>query len=274
AVGAVATTGIFTIMVTKCAVVAALSLLVLAHRSLSLSCIRCHEIDCPVPTCSYGVTKDVCGCCDECAKGPGETCGGPWGISGSCSEGLECKLNQNIPGPDFNKDGVCVTKARSDDDCVGFCTADWRPVCGSDGKTYSNECGLNGASCRNPYDNIVVAHRGECRSAWTPEGNACIKGNNNLVLDRISLDDCKARCEIQTGFDCRSLEYHPRSRRCSLSEATSNSNSYRVPCPNKGWLFTETIGIAHPGIYHRLRSIRPRRAVGVTDTHAEVDSVA
>eukprot|EP00058_Branchiostoma_floridae_P022677 XP_002608167.1 hypothetical protein BRAFLDRAFT_90418 [Branchiostoma floridae] len=34
----------------------------------------------------------------------GETCGGPWSISGTCSSGLTCDKDPN----DFNADGVCV----------------------------------------------------------------------------------------------------------------------------------------------------------------------
>ncbi|CAL4069381.1 unnamed protein product, partial [Meganyctiphanes norvegica] len=48
------------------------------------------------------------------------------------------------------------------DDCLRPCPKHYRHVCGSDGKTYDNECILNYASCRNPSDNIVVAHEGEC----------------------------------------------------------------------------------------------------------------
>ncbi|CAL4097379.1 unnamed protein product, partial [Meganyctiphanes norvegica] len=57
----------------------------------------------------------------------------------------------------------CICCRKVDNDCSGFCTADYSPVCGSDGQTYSNECHLNGARCRNPSDNIAVAHKGECR---------------------------------------------------------------------------------------------------------------
>ncbi|XP_066962768.1 venom protein 302-like [Macrobrachium rosenbergii] len=46
-------------------------------------------------SCSYGRVDDACKCCKECAKGPEEQCGGPWGVSGTCAEGYTCV---KVPG--------------------------------------------------------------------------------------------------------------------------------------------------------------------------------
>ncbi|CAL4142805.1 unnamed protein product, partial [Meganyctiphanes norvegica] len=54
------------------------------------------------------------------------------------------------------------------DDCSHNCTADWDPVRGSDGTAYTNECLLNYVSCRNPSDNITVAHKGISHSDYYP----------------------------------------------------------------------------------------------------------
>lgn len=47
------------------------------------------------------------------------------------------------------------------DDCPKLCTADYRPVCGTNGQTYSNMCGLHSATeCDNPC--ITLKHEGPC----------------------------------------------------------------------------------------------------------------
>eukprot|EP00092_Neocalanus_flemingeri_P036105 GFUD01039309.1.p1 GENE.GFUD01039309.1~~GFUD01039309.1.p1 ORF type:complete len:205 (+),score=38.83 GFUD01039309.1:57-671(+) len=69
---------------------------------------------CPPPPqyCASGqVTKDVCACCDVCAKAVGQQCGGPWGISGTCADDLFCELDDFFPPDDFNASGICKQKS-------------------------------------------------------------------------------------------------------------------------------------------------------------------
>ena len=45
--------------------------------------------------------------------------------------------------------------------CVMRCFAVWDPLCGSDGKTYPNECLMKGTACMNGED-IAKVHDGPC----------------------------------------------------------------------------------------------------------------
>ena len=45
--------------------------------------------------------------------------------------------------------------------CPKACPLIYAPVCGSDGKTYSNECMMKATACENGED-ITKAHDGPC----------------------------------------------------------------------------------------------------------------
>ena len=47
--------------------------------------------------------------------------------------------------------------------CLMICQAIYKPVCGSDGKTYGNECDMRGAACIRK-EAIIAVRQGECPS--------------------------------------------------------------------------------------------------------------
>ena len=61
------------------------------------------------------------------------------------------------------------------EECPTICPAVSNPVCGTDGKTYSNLCGLDVINCWNKR-NVTVAHQGPCSN----------QGNTFVELDNIS----------------------------------------------------------------------------------------
>ncbi|XP_037071866.1 cysteine-rich motor neuron 1 protein-like isoform X2 [Pollicipes pollicipes] len=80
--------------------------------SAALSCTPCEKTTCVEVSCPGRTVRDVCGCCDVCARGLGERCGGYFDSFGLCDDGLVCQTSPRHGQPvDTGAEGVCTKNA-------------------------------------------------------------------------------------------------------------------------------------------------------------------
>ncbi|XP_067139294.1 agrin-like isoform X3 [Centruroides vittatus] len=160
-------------------------------------------------------------------------------FQGKCDpcEGVECPASQ-VCQLDENRNPICR--------CNAICSPDFRPVCGSDGKTYTNECSLRVEACKSRRS-LRIIYTGECSSAFrllnqgaNPCENLQCGPGQECDIDRygIATCQCPGACEPVMrpvcGTDDKTYDSQCELRRQSCVLQQPVSMDYRGVCGEDG----------------------------------------
>lgn len=128
---------------------------------------RAFDAGCAAPTCDplpaschYDDSLDPCRCGMIVCETPADGC------TPSCGAGSFCQFTIGTCGENGAGSGACVVMP-------DLCSELYMPVCGCDGRTYSNGCFAAGAGQSIVHDGACETPT-DCRSAGCPGGQSCV----------------------------------------------------------------------------------------------------
>ncbi|XP_063584887.1 agrin-like isoform X3 [Penaeus indicus] len=207
------------------------------------------------------ITVAYSGECKSCDFG----CSGLWDpVCGSdgvtYSNPCQLEIASCLNGGDISLAYPGECKAR-DGPCDIVCTANYDPVCGSDGNTYGNACELEVANCMSD-DDITLAYPGECKARDGPCDIACTAnydpvcgsdGNTYGNACELEVADCMSDEDITLAYpgECKARD-GPCDIVCTANYdpvCGSDGNTYGNACELEvaDCMSDEDITLAHSG---------------------------
>ncbi|XP_020331724.1 kazal-type serine peptidase inhibitor domain 3 isoform X1 [Oncorhynchus kisutch] len=216
------------------------------------ACGECSPELCPVAQeCRAGFILDSCGCCQECGNLEGQTCdiGDINVFYGLCGTDLQCKIDDLDVGDGEVAEPQCVCQSQD-------------ALCGSDDRTYMNNCQFKEAYFSN--SSLKIKRKGPCKTVpiikVPPQNLVNVTGSSMVFL-----------CEV-FAFPMAMIEWKKDGRDIILPGDDPHISVQSRGGPLKyelsSWLQIEKAGLADAGTYrcvarNELGSISAMAVLGV-----------